>query len=197
MCLPVKVSYFLLGFMISEAAQLCMIAFITSRCLGIVRQVLFNILFGTGPAANAYYAAAYLPETLFDLVAGGALIHAFLPVFLSHEKAHGEREAWRLTSLVFNVMLLALTLVVLAGEFIAPAFVNLWLVPGYSPAEESLSTVLTRILLLQRFVLGLSPVITAVLNSKRQFLLPALSVAVYNVGLIGGLSVSFLFRGVG
>jgi putative peptidoglycan lipid II flippase len=195
--LPGQGSLSLRRFSITEAALLLMLAFITSRGLGVVRQVLFNILFGTGPAANAYYAAAYLPETLFDLVAGGALIHAFLPVFLSHEKAHGEREAWRLTSLVFNVMLLALTLVVLAGEFIAPAFVNHWLVPGYSPAEQSLTTVLTRVMLLQPLLLGLSTVITAALNSKRQFLLPALSVAVYNVGLIGGLGVSFLFRGVG
>ena len=50
---------------------------------------------------------------------------------------------------------------------------------------------------LQPLLLGLGTVITAALNSKRQFLLPALSVAIYNVGLIGGLGVSFLFRGVG
>lgn len=174
-----------------------MLAFITSRGLGVVRQTLFNVLFGTGPAANAYYAAAYLPETLFDLVAGGALIHAFLPVFLSHEKAQGPREVWRLTSLVFNVMLVALTLLVLLGELFAPAFVQHWLVPGYSPAEQALTTSLTRVLLIQPLLLGLGTVITAALNSKRQFLLPAVSVAIYNVGLIGGLGVSLWFRNVG
>lgn len=174
-----------------------MLALITSRGLGVVRQLLFNILFGTGPAANAYYAAAYLPETLFDLVSGGALIHAFLPVFLSYERAHGQREAWRLTSLVFNMMLVALTLLLLIGEFLAPAFVNHWLVPGYSPAEQSLTINLTRVMLMQPLLLGLGTVITAALNSKRQFLLPALSVAIYNIGLIGGLGVSFFFHGVG
>lgn len=174
-----------------------MLAFVTSRGLGVVRQMLFNVLFGTGPAANAYYAAAYLPETLFDLVAGGALIHAFLPVFLSHEKAHGPREAWRLTSLVFNVMLVVLILLVALGEFCAPAFVQHWLVPGYAPAEQALTTNLTRVLLIQPLLLGLGTVITAALNSKRQFLLPAVSVAIYNVGLIAGLGVSFFFRDVG
>lgn len=174
-----------------------MLAFITSRILGVVRQVLFNVLFGTSAAANAYYAAAYLPETLFDLVAGGALIHAFIPVFLSYEKYQGQREAWRLTSLVFNMMLVALTSLVLVGELLAPAFVSNWLVPGYTPAEQALTTNLTRIMLLQPLLLGLGTVITAALNSKRQFLLPALSFAIYNVGLIGGLAVSFLVRGVG
>lgn len=195
--LPGRGSLSVRRFSITEAAFLLMLAFITSRGLGVVRQTLFNILFGTGPAANAYYAAAYLPETLFDLVAGGALIHAFLPVFLSHEKAHGQREAWRLTSLVFNVMLVVLTLLVLLGEFFAPAFVQHWLVPGYSPAEQALTTDLTRVLLIQPLLLGLGTVITAALNSKRQFLLPAVSVAIYNVGLIGGLGVSFFFRNVG
>jgi putative peptidoglycan lipid II flippase len=195
--LPGRGSLSLRRFSITEAAFLLMLAFITSRSLGVVRQMLFNVLFGTGPAANAYYAAAYLPETLFDLVAGGALTHAFLPVFLSHEKASGQREAWRLTSLVFNVMLVVLVLLVLLGEFLAPAFVHHWLVPGYSPAEQALTTDLTRVLLLQPLLLGLGTVITAALNSKRQFLLPAVSVAIYNVGLIAGLGVSCLFRTVG
>ncbi len=184
-------------FSITEAAFLLMLAFITSRVLGVVRQVLFNMLFGTGPAANAYYAAAYLPETLFDLVAGGALIHAFIPVFLSYEKGHGQREVWRLTSLAFNLMLVVLTFLVLLGELFAPAFVANWLVPGYTPAEQALTTNLTRIMLLQPLLLGSGTVITAALNSKRQFLLPALSLAVYNVGLIGGLGISLLVSGTG
>jgi putative peptidoglycan lipid II flippase len=195
--LPGREALSLRRFSITEAAFLLILALLTSRVLGIVRQTLLNALFGTGPAANAYYAAAYLPETLFELVAGGALVHAFIPVFLSYEKDHGQREAWRLTSLVFNLMLVVLTFILLVGEFCAPIFVDHLLVPGYSPAEQALTTDLTRVLLIQPLFLGLGTVITAALNSKRQFLLPALSVAIYNVGLIGGLIVSFLFHGVG
>ena len=44
-----------------------------SNALGVVRQMLLNALFGTGPQANAFYAAAQLPNTLFNLIAGGAL----------------------------------------------------------------------------------------------------------------------------
>ncbi len=195
--LPGQGALALRRFSITEAALLLMMAFIASRALGVVRQILFNMLFGTGPAANAYYAAAYLPETLFELVAGGALIHAFIPVFLSYEKNHGQREAWRLTSLVFNTLLVVLTLLVLLGELFAPAFVSNWLVPGYPPETRALTTNLTRIMLLQPLLLGLGTVITAALNSKRQFLLPALSFALYNVGLIAGLGLSFLVREVG
>jgi len=184
-------------FSITEAALLLIMGYLASRGLGVIRQTIFNALFGTGPEANAYYAAARLPDTLFDLIAGGALAHAFIPVFLSYDKEHGQREAWRLASLVFNVLLVLLTFLVLISEFLAPTFVNKFLVPGYSPSEQALTTTLTRILLVQPLILGLGTVATAILSSKRQFLLPALSIAVYNVGLIGGLLFSLAIPGVG
>jgi len=110
-------------FGIAEAAFLLIMAYLASRGLGVIRQTLFNALFGTGPQANAYYAAYRLPDLLFSLIAGGALIQAFVPVFVSYEKEHGESETWRLTSLVFNVSLVSLTSLVLISEFTAPSVV--------------------------------------------------------------------------
>ncbi len=174
-----------------------MTADIASRALGVIRQTIFNAIFGTGPAANAYYASFRLPDTLFNLIAGGALIQAFVPVFVSYEKEHGQTETWRLTSLVFNVMLVALTAVLLVAEFITPTFVTRLLVPGYTPSEQALTTSLTRIMLLQPLILGIGTIVTAILSSKRQFLLPALSIAIYDVGLIGGLLVTLAIPKVG
>ncbi len=184
-------------FSIMEAALLLMFGLLASRGLGVVRQSIFNAVFGTGIDANAYYAASRLPDTLFNLVAGGALTHAFLPVFLSYEKNKGQIEAWRLTSLVFNVLFVAITLAILIGEFLAPSFVNTILVPGYSVAEKSLTTDLTRVMLIQPLILGLGTLVTGILNSRRQFFLPALSIAVYNVGIILGLLVTLAVPRVG
>src|SRR5712691_9098284 len=184
-------------FGIAEAAFLLMMAYLASRGLGVIRQTLFNALFGTGPQANAYYAAFRLPDLLFSLIAGGALIQAFVPVFISFEKDHGREETWRLTSLVFNVVLVTLTGLVLIAEFMAPAFVTHLLVPGYTPAVQSLTISLTRIMLIQPLILGLGTIATAVLSSKHQFLLPSLSIAVYNFGLIGGLLVTLAFPKIG
>lgn len=180
-----------------EAAVLLVVALLASRGLGIVRQSIFNAVFGTGPEANAYYAAARLPDTLFNLVAGGALSHTFIPVFVSYEKDQGQREAWRLASLVLNTMLVAITLVVLIGEVVTPDFVNHVLIPGYSPSEQALTSALTRVMLLQPLILGLSSIATTILHSKRQFLLPALSIAVYNVGIIVGLVCTLFVPKVG
>lgn len=184
-------------FSLMEAALLLMLALLASRGLGVVRQSVFNALFGTGPEANAYYAASRLPDALFNLIAGGALSHAFIPVFLSYEKEKGQLEAWRLTSLVFNVMLVAITIGVIIAEFLTPTFVSYILVPGYSPSEQMRTTELTRIMLFQPLILGLGTIVTGILNSRRQFLLPALSIAVYNLGLIGGLLVTLIVPSIG
>ena len=65
-------------FSIMEATVLLIFAFIASRGLGVIRQSIFNAVFGAGPAANAYYAAFRLPDFLFNLIAGGALSNALI-----------------------------------------------------------------------------------------------------------------------
>ena len=184
-------------FSIVEASLLLICAILASRGLGVIRQTIFNAIFGTGPEANAYYAAARLPDTLFELIVGGALTHAFIPIFVAYEKEKNRREAWRLASLVFNVLLVALTFLVIIAEWSAPWLVHSIIVPGYSPSEQALTTSLTRIILFQPLILGLGTIATAILNSKRQFLLSAVSIAVYNFGLIGGLLVSLVIPRVG
>lgn len=184
-------------FSIAEATVLFLAAYLASHVLGLVRQIIFNAIFGAGPSANAYYAAFRLPDTLFSLVAGGALIQAFVPIFISYEKERGQGDTWRLVSLVLNVLIVALTAFVLVAEITAPLFVSHWLVPGYPPSEQALTTSLTRIMLLQPLLLGMGSIATAVLNSHRQFLLPALSIAVYNVGLIAGLLVALAIPEIG
>ena len=195
--LPGGGAFSLRRFSITEAALLLMAAYCASKGLGAVRQVLFNYLFGVGLAANAYTAAVRLPETLFDLIAGGALVHALIPVFLSHEEQRGQRELWRLASLVFNILLVSLGALALITELLAPVFVSRLLVPGYPPAEQALTTSLTRIMLLQTLILGLGTVATSILNTKRQFILPALSIALYDVGIIIGLLCTMAFPKLG
>src|ERR671930_86013 len=87
---------------IREATIILMASFFVSALLGAVRQVLFNAQFGAGVQANAYYAAFRLPDTLFSLIAGGALSSAMIPVLVSATREEGETAGWRLTNLVLT-----------------------------------------------------------------------------------------------
>jgi putative peptidoglycan lipid II flippase len=182
---------------IAEGSFVLMASFFFSALLGSVRQVLFNAEFGAGSDASAYYAAFRLPDTLFSLIAGGALSSAMIPVLLATAREEGERAEARLTSLVLTSLLAAFALVVFVGELFTPAFVNGVLAPGFDERTSELTQNLTRIMLLQPLVLAVGSVATAILNSRNQFVLTAASVASHNLTLIAGILAASAFPGLG
>src|SRR5438477_12023257 len=182
---------------IAEATVLLMASFFTSAMLGAVRQVLFNVQFGAGDTASAYYAGFRLPDALFSLIAGGALSSAMIPVLLATARRDGEAAAWRLTSLVLTALLSFVALVSAVGIIFAPFFVHHALAPGFDSETSALTVRLTRIMMVQPLILALGSVATAVLNSRNQFFLTALSVTSHNLALIAGIVASRLVPGLG
>jgi putative peptidoglycan lipid II flippase len=182
---------------VSEASFILMASFFLSAALGAVRQVLFNAQFGVSQQANAYYAAFRLPDTLFSLIAGGALSSAMIPVLLNARQKEGEESGWRLISLVLTSLLSVFALLILAVEIFAPALVTRLLAPGFDTETSDLTVTLTRIMLIQPMILLLGSVATAVLNSRNQFLLTGLSIVSHNVSLIASILMLKLFPNLG
>jgi putative peptidoglycan lipid II flippase len=174
-----------------------MASFFVSALLGAVRQILFNAQFGAGMEANAYYAAFRLPDTLFSLIAGGALSSAMIPVLLGAAREEGEQAALRLINMVLTALLVVFGLLVLMGEVFAPVFVTNLLAPGFNAETSRLTVALTRIMLAQPLILAVGSVATAVLNSRNQFVLTALSVASHNIGLIAGILAARFYPDLG
>jgi putative peptidoglycan lipid II flippase len=182
---------------IAEASFVLMASFFTSALLGAVRQVLFNAQFGAGQQANAYYAAFRLPDTLFSLIAGGALSSAMIPVLLSTNSQDGQAAGKQLVRLVLTALLLFFVVLILVLELFAPTFVSRILAPGFDDATRALTVTLTRIMLLQPLILVLASVATAVLNGRNQFVLTGLSILSLNVALLIGIGAARLFPGLG
>ncbi|MEZ4615087.1 MAG: lipid II flippase MurJ [Caldilineaceae bacterium] len=176
-------------FSITEGSAILIASFFVSAVLGALRQVLFNAQFGVGVEANAYYAAFRLPDTLFSLIAGGTLSNAMIPVLIGTVRKDSEEAGYRLISLVFTSMMVVMSVIVLLLMLFTPLFVRYVLAPGFDAETAQLTITLTRIKLLQPFILSVGSVATAVLNSRNQFLLPAISIMTYNLTLIGGIFV--------
>jgi putative peptidoglycan lipid II flippase len=176
----------LTGRQIAQAASLIMAALILSGILGLIRQVAISAAFGAGRDLDAFYAALRLPETLFVLVAGGALGSAFIPVFARFLARDDFAGAWRLASAT-------LTLVTLTGTFIsgvcfvfALPIVETFLIPNADTASQYLTAELMRIMLVTVIIFGASGLVMGILNGYQRFLAPALAPSLYNVGLIFG-----------
>ncbi len=172
---------------IGRASMILSGAFIASRILGLLRTSIFAYVFGTSITSDAFLQAFLVPDLIFNIVAGGALSSAFIPVFTHYMIGErDEKTAWHVASAALNLAIAIMLVLALLAIIFAP-----WLVPLYNPGvpqvELNLIISLSRIMFLQSIVLGGGVIITSILNSKQNFLQPAIGTVVYNVGLILGL----------
>ena len=176
---------------IARAAGLITIAYIISNLSGLLRQILVANAFGTSDAMEAFNAANRISETLFNLVAGGALGSAFIPTFTSLLTKDKREKAWKLASSIINLALIILTLVGILAAIFAPQVVRYLLAPGYVsfPEKEALTIALTRLMLPSAVLFGISGLVMGILNSHQVFFIPALTPAMYQLGMIFGVTV--------
>jgi putative peptidoglycan lipid II flippase len=172
---------------IARASRIVMIGFVLSSLTGLLRQILIADVFGTEGVIDTYYAALGLPDLIFALVAGGALASAFIPT-LAEFLERGDREGgWKLTSSIANLVVLVMVIFGLVVFFFAGPVVETYLAPDYPTEQQQLTTELLRILLLSPILLGLSGLVTGVLQAHQSFLLPSFSITLYYSGVIIGL----------
>lgn len=182
---------------IARAAGTVMVAFVFGNLAGLARQILVTDAFGTTASLDSFSAANRVSETLFYLVAGGALSSAFIPTFTSL-LARGERKsAWKLASAIFNLALIVLVMAAALAAIFAPQVVRYAIAPGFvdDPSQYSLTINLLRLMLPSAVLFGISGLVMAILNSHQVFLIPSLTPAMYQIGMI--LGVILLERSLG
>jgi len=176
---------------IARAAGTVMLAFIISNLIGLLRTILVAKAFGTSTAMEAFTPANRVSETLFTLVAAGALGSAFIPTFTGLLTKGDRRGAWQLASAILNLVLLIVTLLAAIAFFFAPQIVRYLLASGFAtdPEKLALTISLTRLMLPSTVIFGLSGLVMAILNSHQVFLIPALTPSMYSLGMIFGVEV--------
>ncbi len=177
------------GRQVARAAGLVMTLFLISRLTGLVRQMIVGAYFGTSPDYDAYVAAFRIPDMLFQLVAGGALVSALLPTYTAVRTRENHARAWQFVSEVLTLVILILVGTAVLVAFFARPLVTHVLVPDFTPQQQALTTSLLRVLLLSTIIFGVSGLAMSILNAHQHFFLPALAPTMYNVGIITGAVV--------
>lgn len=172
---------------LAKSAGTVGLAVMTSRILGVIRDQVMAGLFGTGMAHDAFNIAMRVPSLVRDLFAEGAMSAAFVPTFTRYWKTEGQAAAWRLGNLVLNGLLVVTTVLVIAGMVFAEPLLSL-LPDEFSGSDGrdrlSLTVDLTRIVLPFLTLVAVAVAMGGMLNSLRRFFVPALSPAIYNVGML-------------
>ena len=172
---------------IARSTLTVMLAFAAAKLISLLQTLIIAQAFGVGRDLDAYVAANRIPELIVILISGGALTHAFIPVFGGF-LAQGKLEsAWRLSSHIINTILLV-ALVISALVFVAaPWLVSELVAPGFDSATASDTVDMMRILLLSTIIFAISGIFSGILNSHQHFLLPALAPIMYDIGILVGV----------
>ena len=168
---------------LAQGALVVMTGFLLSRLLGAVRSIVIAAHFGTSTQFDAYVAAIALPDLVFQVLVGGAVGSAFIPVFKRYHALGRDEQAWHLTSSVINIFaLVALATSVGLAVFARP-IMDVW-VAGQDAEFRELVASLTRILLISPAVFAVSTFCSSVLNSYNRFAIAAIAPLMYNLAII-------------
>ncbi|HLU28047.1 MAG TPA: murein biosynthesis integral membrane protein MurJ [Glycomyces sp.] len=160
---------------------------LVSRLTGFGRTVVVSAAVGAGLLGNSYTTAQYFPQMIYELVLGGVFASIILPLFVRSHKNDadgGDAFAHRLLTLALLVLGTAALVVTLAAPLIAAGMAE--------PAQQSLVTRLSYLMLPALMFYGLFAVLSGVLNSRERFGAPMWVPIINNLVVICVGAVFFL-----
>jgi putative peptidoglycan lipid II flippase len=182
-----------------RAAAIVGLAVMCSRVLGLVREIVFNALFGT--KLMKYFIASFrVPNLLRDLFAEGALSTAFITVFSKKIATEGQPSAWRLANRIGTLTLVFMGVITLLGVLLSPQLIS-WVAggfvgkteSGYPGGDAALTAQLTATMFPFILLVSLAAQVMGMLNARKVFGWPAMASSFFNIGsIVGGLILAYV-----
>ena len=168
---------------IAQAAGITAIGNVTSRVLGLGREVIIAHFFGATGLVSAFRVASIIPTMVYQFLIGGMLSSALVPVLSEYASAERREELGRVVGVIFTVFGAALAAVVILLEALAP-YVAWLLGGGFEPRLREVTILLTRMVIPAVLIFGSAGIAVGTLYSLKRFTAPAFGAAVYNLGII-------------
>jgi putative peptidoglycan lipid II flippase len=158
-------------------------ATLTSRVLGMVREIVYAQFMGDGWVAGAFQFAFTIPNLFRRLLGEGALTAAFIPIFKAKEKSHGEIEMWRAANAVISGLIIAASVVIALVLF----GISIALAVHQFDAKTDLMLRLLRVMFPYMLLVCLAAAFMGMLNARGHFFIPAMGATMLNVVMIASV----------
>ena len=169
---------------ISTNTAIFALATALSRVAGLGREIVAAFFFGTTLSMSAFTIASQIPNLMSNLFAQAALSAAFVPVFTDLLAQGRKREAFKLASTLFWIIVLVLGGLTALGVLFAGVFIPLFTGPAFTPAADALAAGLAQVLFPVILLLGLTGLLVGILQSYDEFTIPALAPAAWNLVIV-------------
>ena len=172
---------------VGSSAALISVCTMVSRVLGFVRTWTMAFALGSTLLSSSYQVANNLPSQLYELVIGGILVTAFLPVYMSVKKRLGQQAGNEYASTLLTIVVVLLG----AVSALCIAFPSFFIYTQsfYSDQREMAQSVFFfQFFAIQIVFSGATAIISGLLNANRDYLWSAIAPAAQSIVVI----VSFL-----
>ncbi|MCL4506498.1 MAG: murein biosynthesis integral membrane protein MurJ [Chloroflexi bacterium] len=171
---------------IAGAATIISLGNLSSRVVGLFREVAKSYFFGNGRIASAFELASNPPSQFYDLLIGGMLSSALVPTFSNvvADEADSARmvEFGKLLGALIGLATVGLTVLVVLLSIFSE---GLAMVLAGGPQQDlALVSSLLRITIPTIIFLNLSGILTAALYARRKFIFTAFTATAYNLTMI-------------
>lgn len=173
---------------VGRSAGLMTLLIVISRLTGFARTWFMGIAFGVSLLASSYNIANNLPNMLYELVMGGMLVTAFLPVYMDARRLGGREGANAYVGNLLSILLVVLGAVSVAACVLAPALI--WTQSFMSDGEEMETAVyFFRFFAFQILFYGVGSVFSGVLNAHRDYFWSNVGPILNNVVVIASFAL--------
>ena len=154
---------------VGRSAMLISFFVIISRITGFMRTWAMAFALGSTMLASSYQVANNLPNMLYELVMGGMLVTAFLPVYMSVKQKLGARGGAAYASNLISITFVLLGAVALACTIFAPALI---FTQSFMSDQETVEDAVFffRFFAIQIVFYGISSIVSGLLNASRDYL---------------------------
>ena len=176
---------------VKSAAILLASSTLVSALLGIFRDRLLNSYYlKTYPTGiDAYTAAFTIPDFMFFLLTSGALAVSFIPVFNERLMKGNKKSAWELSAGILNLMAVITLVASILIMVFADPLVRYIVGPGLDESGTILAINMMRVIAINPFLFSISTVLSSIQQALGRFVFYALAPALYNVGILIGITV--------
>lgn len=166
-----------------KTISLVMILMLIGKLLGLLRDRLLPIYYGSGIETNAFLTASRIPRVFFDIIFASAVAASFIPVFSEHVIKKGKRDAIIFSGNFITVVGLFSLILTALGIIFASPLVRLF-ADGYDAETTALCVSLTRMLFPTVLLTGIAFSFVGILQSFDEFNVPAMISVAANIVVI-------------
>ncbi|MGQ9491518.1 MAG: murein biosynthesis integral membrane protein MurJ [Anaerolineae bacterium] len=168
---------------LARSASILGLGNIASRIIGLAREAIISGYFGSSGELSAFKLAARVPTMLYDLLVGGMLSAALVPVLSEYTRLERRQELTKAASAILSLIAVVMGAIVLALELLAVPIAGV-LGDFEDPALQETLARMLRVIAPAVLLFGLSGGVTGLLYALKRFNYTAISGAVFNMGIV-------------